>query len=102
MIVFNTTFNVERSLKDEFIEYMLQKFIPDSTRSGILKNARLAQVFGSNEEEGLSFALEFTISNVIALEKWNSEESNAVYAPLLNKFKEKITGFSTLLQVIEY
>lgn len=102
MIVFNTTFHVEESLKEDFIEFMLQKFIPASTKSGILKSPRLAQVFGSQPDEGLSFAMEFTVSDLIALEKWNTEESNIVYTPLLNEFKEKIIGFSTVMQTIDY
>lgn len=102
MIVFNTTFHVEKSLKEDFIEYMLQKFIPASTKSGILRSPRLVQVFGSEAEEGLSFSLEFSTSDLITLEKWNKEESNAVYTPLLNEFKDKIAGFSTIMQTIDY
>lgn len=102
MIVFNTTFHVEESLKEDFIEYMLQKFIPASTKSGILTLPRFSQVFGSDADEGVSFAMEFTVADVVALEKWNSQESNAVYAPLLERFKEKVAGFSTVMQTIEY
>lgn len=102
MVVFNTTFHVEESLKEDFIEYMLQKFIPASTKSGILRSPRLAQIFGEEADNGLSFAMEFIVSDLIALEKWNQKESNAVYTPLLNEFKEKIVGFSTIMQTIDY
>lgn len=102
MIIFNTTFHVEESLKEDFIEYMLQKFIPASTKSGILKSPRLAQVFGSEEDEGLSFAMEFSVSDLNTLEIWNMKESNTVYEPLLHEFKEKIIGFSTIMETIDY
>jgi len=32
MIVFNTTFHVEEEIHEAFIEYMLQRFIPMSTK----------------------------------------------------------------------
>ncbi|WP_353738330.1 DUF4286 family protein, partial [Lascolabacillus sp.] len=32
MIVFNTTFHIDETLQDEFIEYILQEFIPMSTK----------------------------------------------------------------------
>ncbi|MDD4777603.1 MAG: DUF4286 family protein [Fermentimonas sp.] len=102
MIVFNTTFHIDESLQEEFIEYMLQTFIPMSTKSGILTSARLARVFGNDVDEGLSFAMEFHVSNIDLLEKWNREESNEVYSPLMEKFKEKLVGFSTVMQTIDY
>ena len=102
MIVYNTTFHVEPEIQDEFVEYILQKFIPSCTKSGLLTSPRLARVFDAEEEQGVSFAVEFTAGDLHALEKWNTEESYLIHAPLLDKFKEKIAGFSTILQTIEY
>ena len=102
MIVFNTTFHVEEDIQEEFIEYMLQEFIPASTKSGMLKFPRLARVFGKDEDEGLSFAMEFQVVDIVVMEKWKSEESNSVFAPLMDRFKEKMIGFSTLMQTIDY
>lgn len=102
MIVFNTTFHVEEEIQEEFVAYMLQHFIPMSTKSGLLTSPRFSRVFGSEEEPGHSFAMEFQVANIDTLEYWNREESGAVYAPLLEKFKEKMAGFSTVMQTIEY
>ncbi len=102
MIVFNTTFHVEEEIHEEFVEYMLQKFIPMSTKSGLLTSPRLARIFGKEEDPGYSFAMEFQIASLDTLEQWNREESGAVYAPLLELFKEKMVGFSTVMQTIEY
>lgn len=102
MIVFNTTFHVEEEIHEEFVEYMLQHFIPMSTKSGLLTSPRLSRVFGKEEEPGHSFAMEFQVADLTTLERWNKEESGVVYAPLLEKFKEKMVGFSTLMQTIEY
>lgn len=102
MIVFNTTFHVEKGIQEEFVEYMLQHFIPMSTKSGLLRSPRLSRVFGREEEPGHSFAMEFQVADIDLLERWNREESGVVYAPLLEKFKEKMAGFSTVMQTIEY
>lgn len=102
MIVFNTTFHVEATLQEEFVEYMLAVFIPGATRSGLLTSPRLARVFGEEGEVGLSYAMEFTAVDLAALERWNSEESQRVVTPLLEKFKEKVVGFSTVMQTISY
>lgn len=100
MIVFNTTFHVEEEIHEEFVAYMLQHFIPMSTKSGLLTSPRLSRVFGKEEDAGRSFAMEFLAADLAVLERWNSEESGAIYAPLLEKFKEKMAGFSTVMQTI--
>lgn len=102
MIVFNTTFHVEEVIQDDFIEYMLQVFIPMSTKSGMLTSPRLARVFGRDEDEGLSFAMEFQVTDIVVMEKWKSEESGSVFTPLMERFKDKMIGFSTLMQTIDY
>ena len=102
MIVFNTTFHVEAALQEEFVEYMLAVFIPGATRSGLLTSPRLARVFGEEGGEGHSYAMEFTAVDLAALERWNSKESQQVVTPLLEKFKEKVVGFSTVMQTISY
>lgn len=102
MIVFNTTFHVETSINDEFVNYLQEVYIPAATRSGLLSSPRLARVFAGEEEEGYSYAMEFTVVDLTALEKWNQEESKGVVTPLLDKFKEKVAGFSTVMQTISY
>ncbi|MDD2247708.1 MAG: DUF4286 family protein [Proteiniphilum sp.] len=102
MIVFNTTFHVEEDIHEEFIEYMLQIFIPMSTRSGILTSPRLARVHGKEKDQGFSFAMEFQVTDLLTLERWNREENRKVFTPLLERFKEKLAGFSTVLETISY
>jgi len=102
MIVFNTTFHVEEEIHEAFIEYMLQRFIPMSTKSGLLTSPRLARIFGNEDDEGYSYAMEFVAADLAALERWKADESDTVYAPLLEKFKEKLMGFSTIMQTVEY
>ena len=101
MIIINTTFNLDKSLQEEFLVYIRQKFIPMSTKSGILTSARLARVFGREEDEDLSYAIEFQAADIEQLEKWNKEESKEVYNTLMETFKEKLVGFSTVMQIIE-
>jgi len=71
-------------------------------KRGLLTSPRLARVFGKEEDEGHSYAMEFIASDLVTLERWNADESQVVYAPLLEKFKEKLIGFSTIMQTIEY
>jgi len=102
MIIFNTTFHVEEAIHNEFIEYMLKIFIPKCTKSGLISSPRLAKIFGKDEDEGISYAMEFIAKDLFTLERWNKEESGDIYAQLMDNFKEKIIGFSTVMQTVDY
>jgi hypothetical protein len=100
MIIYNTTFHIEEGIQDDFIEYIRQNVIPQATKSGLLISPRFSRIFGEHEDKGFSYALEFTTESIDKLEQWNKTESTAVTTPLIEKFKDKIVGFSTVMQTI--
>ena len=100
MIIYNTTFHIEESIQQEFIEYILQNVIPQAIKSELLTSPRFSQIFGEEETSGFSYALEFATESISTLEQWNKTESTAVITPLIEKFKDKVVGFSTIMQTI--
>lgn len=62
---------------------------------------RLTRIFGKDEDSELSYALEFKTSSIDTLEKWNEMEGRKLYSLILNKFKQNILGFATLMQLID-
>jgi hypothetical protein len=102
MIIYNTTFHIEECIQQDFIEYIRQNVIPQATKSGLLTSPRFSRIFGEEEEKGFSYALEFATESVSTLEKWNKAESTAVITPLIEKFGDKVVGFSTVMQVVGY
>lgn len=102
MIIINTTFNFDDDVENAFKEYMLNIFIPVSTKSGLLTSPRLAQVFANEDDIGLSYAIEFTTKDLFTLDRWRKEECGPIYKNLTNHFREKIIGFQTVMQTIDY
>ena len=100
MIIYNTTFHIEESIQHSFIEYVRQNVIPQATKSGLLTSPRFSRIFDVHEEEGLSYALEFAAESISILEQWNKTESAAIITPLMEKFENKVAGFSTVMQII--
>jgi hypothetical protein len=101
MIIYNTTFHIEESIQNDFVEYILQVLIPQATGTGLLVSPRFSRIYGEHEDKGFSYALEFTTDTLDKLEQWNKTESTAVTTPLIEKFEEKIVGFSTVMQTID-
>ena len=75
MIVYNTTFHIEKDILD---------------------------VMQAEEGEGISFSVQFHVKNVDTLNFWLQNEGNNLHRALVARFGHKIAGFSTLLEEIDW
>jgi len=100
MVVFNTTFSIDKDIHQEFMDFLLESFIPLAMESGILTLPRLSKIVSHGEDEGVSLALEFQAEDFDALEDWQNNESADVFSRLIDAFGDKVVGFSTFMEVI--
>lgn len=101
MIIYNTTFHVEKVIKEHFLLFLRDEYIPFVTKDRTLKSPRLTRVFSQNEYDGYSYALEFKVDDVDALETWQKLYAKEIQTMLYNKFNQQVLSFATLLQHIE-
>lgn len=101
MVVYNTTFHIHKDIVDECLEYLKNSYIPKASESGILYSPYLRRVLDSRNEEGESFSVQFHTRDIDSLNEWVRKEGGALQQDLIGRYKEKIAGFSTLLEDIE-
>ena len=101
MIVYNTTFHIHKDIVDECLEYLKNSYIPKASESGILYSPYLRRILDSRNEEGESFSVQFHTRDIDSLNEWVRKEGGALQQDLIGRYKEKIAGFSTLLEDIE-
>lgn len=102
MIVYNTTYHVEKEVQDECLEFLKQQYIPQAMSSGFLLKPCLRRVMFTEPEDGISFAIQFHVKNVDTLNYWLESEGKAIQQVLVNRFGQKIAGFSTLLEELDW
>lgn len=101
MIIYNTTFSVPSELHDEFLIFIREEYVPEAMKSGIVQEPRLSRIYSNNEEEGMSYALEFLAASIDNLEKWNLETGKKLYFLLMKRFRQNILGFATVLKPVD-
>ena len=102
MIVYNTTFHIERDILDESLEYLKKSYIPQAIASGFLHQACLRRVMQTEPEDGISFSVQFHVKNVDTLNFWLENEGRLLHQNLVRRFGHKVAGFSTLLEEIDW
>ena len=101
MIIYNTTFHIAFGILEEGVEFLKNEYIPSAIKNGILTHPRLCKIIHAGTDEGESFSVQFQVENIDALNRWMEKEGNMLHHALSTRFKEKIVGFSTLLEEIE-
>jgi len=102
MIVYNTTFHIEKEILAESIQYLKGEYIPKAIASGFLQQPCLRQVLHTAEDEGISFSVQFHVKNIDTLNFWIQNEGTLIHKELVNRFGNKIAGFTTLLEEIDW
>lgn len=101
MIVYNTTFHVDKEIVGECLAYLKEQYIPQAAGSGFLHSPRLMRVMNTEEDEGVSFSVQFHVKNVDTLNYWLQREGAAIHRAMTGRFGQRLAGFSTLLEELD-
>lgn len=103
MIVYNTTFHIEKEILEEALLHLRKSYIPQAAAGGFLHAPCLRRVIQMNEEgEGESYSVQFHVKNIETLQYWLEKEGNRLHQKLIERFGSKIVGFTTLLDEIDW
>lgn len=102
MIVYNTTFHIDNAVLDECLHYLKKEYISKAVVSGFLHQPCLRRVMQTVREEGSSYSVQFSVKNVDTLNFWLQSEGEALHKSLVNRFGNKVVGFTTLLEEIDW
>lgn len=101
MIIYNTTFHIASDILDEGTEFLKNEYIPSAIKDGALSNPRLCKIMFADTEDGESFSVQFHVKDIDTLNRWIEKEGKMLHHALGVRFKDKLAGFSTLLEEIE-
>ena len=101
MIIFNTTFHLNPSRKEEFLRLLRSELIPAATADGTLTSPQLALVMIEQETEYVTYSLQFACPTPDALAQWQST-GDTLFTKLQQRFGEELLFFASLLQPIAH
>ncbi|MDO4691415.1 MAG: DUF4286 family protein [Porphyromonadaceae bacterium] len=101
-IIYNTTFVIEEKIKDDFLRFIKEIYIPGVLAHGILSDARLMRVVSTpTEDPTLSYALQFVAPNQRTLSTYLEEQGRIYPEKLVRLFGQSVMGFSTFMELEE-
>ena len=102
MILYNVTVKIDRTVHDEWVEWMRNTHIPEVMGTGFfVKNTMLRLLDPPPDEEGITYAMQYFCKNIEALRRYREEEAPALQARLVERFQGKYVVFRTIMKVVE-
>jgi hypothetical protein len=99
MYIYNVTINVEETIHDRWLQWMLSEHIPAMLATGKFSKALITRVVIEEEMGGLTYSVQYTTDSKQTLEKYFSENANDLRAQS-KPFEGKFVAFRTELEII--
>lgn len=100
MIIYNVTVNIDSAVHDEWLQWMKKVHIPEVMKTGIFTENRICRVLGTDEEEGFTYAVQYSCKNMKDFEKYNELHAPALKAKYNEKYEGKYLAYRSLLKVV--
>ena len=73
MLIYNTTFQVDDDVHDNFLIWIKESYIPEVQKHGALKTPRICRIL-SHREEGSAYSLQWEVESSGLLHRWHLEQ----------------------------
>lgn len=100
MIIFNTTFHVHLSVKDEFIAWVRKEYFPAALKNEAITEPTFAKLLIEVQEDAVSYAVQLKATSLEAAVAWHDNEGEQLRSGLMKRFGERVVFFTTYMESV--
>lgn len=102
MIILNTTFVIEPSLRNDVLDWIKHTYIASAIHSNALENRIvITKVLNLPEDESESYAVHLWFESLNMANDWNNRLGARLRTILSERWGQEVLAFHTFLEVIE-
>lgn len=99
MIIYNVTVNIENDVREEWLQWMKAKHIPDVMATGYFLENKICKVL-VDEEQGTTYSIQYTCASMDDLKEYQSKHAPRLQKEVSDKYANKFVAFRTLLEIV--
>lgn len=99
MIIYNVTVNINDSVHDAWLKWMIETHIPDVMATAMFLENKICKVM-VQEQSGTTYSIQYTCKNMETLEHYQKNFAPALQADHSKKFEGEFVAFRTLLEIV--
>ncbi|MCK6649483.1 MAG: DUF4286 family protein [Bacteroidia bacterium] len=99
MIIYNVTVNIENDVREEWLQWMKAKHIPDVMATGYFLENKICKVL-VDEEQGTTYSIQYTCASMDDLKEYQAKHAPRLQKEVADKYVNKFVAFRTLLEIV--
>jgi len=101
MIIYNVTINIDESVHDQWLSWMMEKHIPAMMETGKFFKAKMVKVLVVEEMGGATYSVQYFAENKDRLEQYYKEDAPQMREEGQRLFGDKMLAFRTELELLK-
>jgi hypothetical protein len=102
MILFSNTIKIEKAIKEEFLEWLLKRHIPEIMATRLFSGQRLLQLLEPDDHEGYTYSLQLYCDSHEKLAEYRTEYEQSLPSKIPENLKNKFVIFRTVLEEVAF
>lgn len=102
MIIYNVTVKIDRSIHADWVDWMRSVHIPEVMATGYFKKSQMLRLLDPPaDEEGITYAIQYSCDNIEALRRYQNEMAPSLQAKHAERYEGKFYAFRTILRQVD-
>lgn len=101
MIIYNVTINIDDSVHDKWLAWMMEKHIPEMMETGKFYKAKIVKVLVVEEMGGTTYSIQYFTESKDTLEAYYKEDAPRMREEGARLFGDKMLAFRTELELLK-
>lgn len=101
MILYNTTFHIDRSIRSDFMAWVKERFIPEAVKDHALSDPMLTRILTVVEPDAETFALHLYADDRADVDRWERTSGQALLSEMFKRWGERALAFSTPMEILD-
>lgn len=100
MVIYNVTVQIEDAIREEWLDWMRTRHIPDVLATGLFARCNLMRVV-SDDDRTATFAIQYECPDLATLERYRTEFAPALQRDHTERYKDRFVAFRTVLERVD-
>ena len=100
MIIYNVTVKVDKTIADEWLNWLKDEHIADVTGTGCFTNANIMRLLEVDESDGPTFAVQYFAESKAQYNRYIENFAGVMRQKSFEKWGDKFIAFRSVMQVV--
>ncbi|MCU0468099.1 MAG: DUF4286 family protein [Arcicella sp.] len=97
MLIHNITYNIDKSLETDFLNWMREVHIPNVMKTGFPKTFKVMRLLTEIDNGGSTFSVQYNFDSIDGFEVFENEYFDDLNAAVDKRYRGKYVFFASLL-----